>query len=85
MHEIRNGVLVRYSGEFEVIGEIFNIGEHKQSTVMRFENIEAHETYIIIIIIDCDNDVHDTIFMCFFLKFYKSLINIINRSEYEKH
>ena len=39
LHEIGNEILVDYTGDFELIGELV-IGAHKQSTAMRFKNID---------------------------------------------
>ena len=45
LHEIRNEILGDYTGDFEIIGDTI-IGEHKQTTAMRFKNIEHYEPYI---------------------------------------
>ena len=59
LHESRNEVLGNYTGGSEMVGGNLFV-EHKRSTDMRFENVEAYEIYFSNI--DLDFDADDGIF-----------------------
>ena len=64
LHEIKQEILVDYTGEFEMVGSL-EVGIQIRQTHIRFRNIADYETYINAI--DQDYDSEDAIFNGFFL------------------
>ena len=59
-HEIKQEILVDYTGEFEMIGRL-KIADHIRETHIRFRNITDYEAYINSI--DQDYESEDAIFI----------------------
>ena len=79
LHEIKNEILCDYVGIFEMIGNLKN-GDQNRQTHIRFRNTDDYEAYINSI--DQDYDSDDAIFNGHIYKIYTPIFNKINRSQY---
>ena len=60
VHKFRYKILRGYTGDLKMIGGSI-IKEHKQSTAVRFKNVETYETNFLLNNIDNDYDAGDSI------------------------
>ena len=79
LHEIKHEILVDYTGEFEMVGNL-KVGNQIRQTRIRFRNISDYEAYINSI--DQDYDSEDAIFNGFIYKINTPQFNVVNRSQY---
>ena len=79
LHEIRNEILVDYTGEFQMVGSLV-IGDQLRTTHFRFRNMDDFESYINAI--DQYYESDDAIFNGYFYKMYTTEFNPVNRSQY---
>ena len=63
LHEIRNGILRDYTGDFEMIGKL-SIGDQILETHIRFRNINDYEAFFNAV--DQDYESEDAIFNGYF-------------------
>ena len=59
LHEIKHEILLDYTGEFEMVGNL-KVGDHIRDTRVRFRNINDYEVYINKI--DQDYESDDAVF-----------------------
>ena len=79
LHEIKEEILLDYSGEFEIVGNL-KVGDQIRQTHIRFRNICDYEAYINSI--DQDYDSEDSIFNGYIYKIDNPQFNKVNRSQY---
>ena len=79
IHEIKNEILIDYSGEFQMVGSL-KVGDQIRQTRSRFRNIAEYEAYIISI--DQDYDSEDAIFNGYLYKINTPPFDKVNRSQY---
>ena len=80
LHEIKNEVLEKYTGDFELIGSML-VGEVEQKTNIRFKNVDDFESYINAI----DNsgyDSEDVIFTGWWFQLNTRECKKVKRSQY---
>ena len=79
LHEIKNAILLVYTGEFERVGNL-KVGAQIRQTHIRFRNMDDFESYINSI--DERYDADDCIFNGFIYKIDTPQFNKVKRSEY---
>ena len=79
LHEIKQEMLVDYSGEFEMVGNL-KVGDQIRQTHIRFRNRDDFESYINSIVEVYDAD--DCIFNGYIYKLNTPQFNKVNRSQY---
>ena len=79
LHEIRSEIILDYTGEFGMVGNLEN-GDQIHQTHIRFRNFDDYEFYINAI--DQDYESEDAIFNGYFYKIYTPRFNKVNRSQY---
>ena len=79
LHETKQEILIDYTGEFEMIGNL-KVGDQIRQTHIRFRNIADYEAYINAI--DQDYDSEDSIFNGYIYKLDTPQFNKVNRSQY---
>ena len=79
LHEIKNEILLNYTGLFEMVGNL-KVGDQIRQTNIRFRNMDVFEAYINSIDQDYDSDV--CIFNCYIYKLNIPHFNKVNRSQY---
>ena len=79
LHEIKHEILVDYTDEFEMVGNL-EVGEQIRQTHIRFRNMDGFESYINSI--DEGYDADDYIFNGYFYKINTPQFNKVNRSQY---
>ena len=79
LHEIRQEILMDYTGEFEMVGNM-KVGDQIRQTLIRFGNIADYEAYINAI--DEGYDAEDAIFKGYIYKINTLQFNIVNRNQY---
>ena len=79
LHEIKQGILIDYNGEFEMVGNL-KVGDQIRQTHIRFRNMDDFESYINSI--DEGYDADDCIFNGYIHKINTPQFNKINRSQY---
>ena len=72
LHEIKQEILVDYTGEFEMVG-IISVGDQITETFIRFRNITDYESYIKAI--DQDYESEDSIFKGYIYKIDTPIIS----------
>ena len=78
-HEIKQEILLDYTGDFEVVGNL-KVGDQIRQTHIRFRNMDDFEAYINAI--DQDYDSDDSIFNGYIYKINTPQFNKVNRSQY---
>ena len=78
LHEIRSEIILDYTGEFEMVGNLKN-GDQIHQTHTRFRNSDDYEFYINAI--DQDFESEYAIFKGYFYKIYTPRFNKVNRSQ----
>ena len=81
IHKIKQEILMDYTGEFEMVGNL-KLGDQIRQTHVRFRNVADYETYINAV--DEGYDAEDAIFNGYNYKVKISQFNLVNRSEYRK-
>ena len=76
LHEIKNEILRKYTGEFEKVSSL-KVGDQIWQIHFRFRNSTDYEAYIISI--DERYDAEDAICNCFFYKINTPQFNLVNR------
>ena len=71
LHEIKQKILVDYSGEFEMVGKL-KVGDQIRQTHIRFRNFTDYESYIISI-----DEGYDAEYAIFIGYIYKSTLHIL--------
>ena len=79
LHEIKQEILVDYTGEFEMVGSL-KVGDQIRQTHIRFRNISENEAYINAI--DEGYDAEDAMFNDYIYKIATPQFNLVNRSQY---
>ena len=79
IHEIKSEILLDYTGEFEMFGEL-SIADHIRQTHIRFGNINDYESYIDAI--DQDYESEDALFNGYIHKIKTPQFNLFNRSQH---
>ena len=79
LHEIKNGILQGYTGDFELNGKMI-IGPVAHKTNIRFKNMDDFERYINAI--DIDYDSEDVTFTGYLYKLDTPQFKIVKRSTY---
>ena len=79
LHEIKQEILLDYTGEFEMVGNL-KVGDQIRQTHIRFRNMDDFEAYINSI--DQDYDSDDSIFSGYIYKINTPHFNKVNRSQY---
>ena len=79
LHEIKQEILLDYTGEFEMVGNL-KVGDQIRQTHIKFRNMDDFEAYINSI--DQDYDSDDSIFNGYIYKINTPQFNKINRSQY---
>ena len=79
LHEIKHEILLDYTGEFEMVGNL-KVADHIRDTRVRFRNINDYEAYINKI--DQDYESDDAIFIGYIYKSDTLQFNKVNRSQY---
>ena len=79
LHEIKNEILVDYTGEFEMVFSL-KVGHQVRQTHIRFRKITDYEAYINSI--DKAYDAEVAIFNDHIYKIITPLFNLINKSQY---
>ena len=79
LHEIKHEILVDYTGEFKMVGNL-KVGDQIRQTRIRFRNISDYEAYVNAI--DQDYDSEDAIFNGYNYKINTPHFNKVNRSQY---
>ena len=79
LHEIKQEILLDYTGEFEMVGNL-KVGDQIRQTHIRFRNMDDFEAYINSI--DQDYDSDDSIFNGYIYKINTPQFNKVNRSQY---
>ena len=79
LHEIKNEILLVYTGEYKMVGELSH-ADHFHRTHIRFRNINDYESYINAIYQDYENE--DAIFNGYIYKIDTPQFNLVNRSPY---
>ena len=79
LHEIKQEILIDYTGEFEMVGNL-KVGNQLRQTKIRFRNMDDFEAYIISI--DQDYDSEDAIFNGYIYKLDTPQFKKVNRSQY---
>ena len=79
LHEIKNEILLDYTVEFEMVGEL-SIADHIRQTHIRFRNINDYEADINAI--DQVYESEDAIFNGYIYKIDTPQFNLVNRSQY---
>ena len=79
LHEIKNEILVDYTGEFEMVGNL-KVGDQIRQTHIRLRNMDDFENYINSI--DEGYDADDCIFNGYIYKLNTPQFNKVNRSQY---
>ena len=79
LHEIKNEILLDYTGEFEMVGNL-KVGNQIRQTHIRFRNMDEFESYINSI--DEGDDADDCIFNGYIYKLNTLQFNKVNRSQY---
>ena len=80
LHQIKNEILLDYTGEFEMIGRL-SIADQIRATHNGFRNNPDYEAYFNAI--DQDYKTEDAIFNGYFYKINTPQFNFVIRSEYE--
>ena len=78
IHVIKHEVLLDYTGEFEMVGNL-KVGHHIRDTRVRFRNINDYEAYIKQI--DQDYESDDAIFNGYIYKLDTPEFNEVNRNQ----
>ena len=81
LHEIKNEILLDYTGDFELNGKMNN-GPVEHKTNIRFKNKDDFERYINAI--DIDYDSEDVIFTGYLYKLDTPQFKVVKRSAYGK-
>ena len=79
LHEIKQEILLDYTGEIEMIGNL-KVGHQIRQTLVRFRNFSDYEAYINAI--DQDYDSEDAVFNGYIFKINTPHFNEVNRSQY---
>ena len=79
LHEIKQGILQDYNGEFEMVGNL-KVGDQIRQTHIRFRNINDYEAYINSI--DEGYDADDCIFNGYIHELNTPQFDKVNRSQY---
>ena len=79
LHEIKQEILLDYTGEFELVGNL-KVGYQIRQTDIRFRNMDDFEAYINSI--DQDYDSDDSIFNGYIYKNETKQFNKVNRSQF---
>ena len=79
LHEIKNGILQDYTGDFELNGKMI-IGPVEHKTNIRFKNMDDFEKYINAI--DIDYDSEDVTFTGYVYKLNTPHFKVVKRSAY---
>ena len=79
LHEIKQEILLDYTGEFEMVGNL-KVGDQLRQTHIRFRNMDGFESYINSI--DQDYDSDDSIFNGYIYKINTPQFNKVNRSQF---
>ena len=79
MHEIKDGILQDYTGDFELNGKMI-IGPIEHKTNIRFKNMDDFENYINAI--DVDYDSEDVTFTAYVFKINTPHFKVVKRSAY---
>ena len=79
LREIKQEILLDYTGEFEMVGNL-KVGDQIRQTHIRFRNTDDFEAYINSI--DQDYDSDDSFFNGYIYKINTPQFNKINRSQY---
>ena len=79
LHEVKQEILIDYTGEFEMVGNL-KVGDQIRQTHIRFRNIADYEAYINAI--DEGYDAEDSIFDGYVYKIDTPQFNKINRSRF---
>ena len=79
LHEIKQEILLDYTGEFEMVGNL-KVGDQIRQTDVRFRNMDDFEAYNNFI--DQDYDSDDSIFNGYIYKINTPQFNKVNRSQY---
>ena len=79
LHEIKQEILVDYTGEFEMVGNL-KVGDQIRQTHIRFRNISDYEAYINSI--DEVYDAEHAISNGYIYKINTRQFNLVNRSQY---
>ena len=79
LHEIKNGILQGYTGDFELNGKMI-IGPIKHKTNIRFKNMDDFEKYINTIGVDYDSE--DVTFTGYVYKLNTPHFKVVKRSAY---
>ena len=81
LHELKQEILVDYTGEFEMVGSL-RVGDQIRQTHIRFRKMDDFESYINAI--DEGYDADDTIFNGYTYKLNTPQLNEVNGSQYGK-
>ena len=79
LHEIKQEILLDYTGEFEMIGNL-KVGDQIRQTPIRFKNVSDYEAYINAF--DQDYDSEDAIFNGYMYKLNTPQFIKVNRSQF---
>ena len=79
LHEIKQEIIVDYTGEFEMVGSL-RVGDQIRQTHIRFRNVSDYEAYINSI--DEAYDAEDAVFYDDIYNLNTPRINKVNRSQY---
>ena len=79
LHEIKQEILVDYTGRFDMVGNL-KVGDQIRQTHIRFRKISDYKAYINSI--DESYDAHDSIFNGYMYKIKTPQFNLVNRSQY---
>ena len=79
LNEIKNEILLDYTAEFEMVGEL-SIADHIRQTHIRFRNINDYESYINAF--EQDYVSEDAVFNGYSYKLNITQFNLVNRNQY---
>ena len=79
LHEIKNGIILDYTGELKMVGNL-KVGDQLRQTHIRFRNISDYEAYINST--DEGYDAEDAIFNGYIYKINTPQFNLVKRSQY---